>query len=244
MLAHALALSTALGVTLLPAVAQPTPAGPDRRIAVPGPQRAGAGAGAGAVTAAELLAGVAACERISTGLYPTDARAPATVPVCDTGDAVFWKADLDVDCDGQPTARCNTRTDPYFLPHTAFRQSDGRPLNAETLPFVVVPAPSGLWRFPEWGIGGGSVVAVVHGDTVRYGVVGDTGPAGIIGEASHAMAVELGIDPDPRTGGVTSGVTYIVFKGARVAPVESRAAAVARGEELSRGFLAAHRIRT
>ncbi|WP_197355673.1 glycoside hydrolase family 75 protein, partial [Streptomyces clavuligerus] len=195
------------------------------------------GGGRSAVTAAELLARVDGCTRISQGLYRTDLRTAATVPVCDAGGAVFWRADLDVNCDGQATPRCNTGADPYFLEQTAFRQSDGRPLNAETLPFVVVPAPSGLWRYPDWGIRGGSVVAVVHGGTVRYGVVGDTGPAGIIGEASHAMAAALGIDPDPRSGGVGSGVTYILFKGSRVAPIEDHAAAVTQGDALARAFL-------
>ncbi|MER6911957.1 glycoside hydrolase family 75 protein [Streptomyces sp. NPDC000594] len=242
MLVQAFALSTALGVALLPVPAQPAPeGGPERIAAVPG-AGGGARAGGGAaepVTAAALLARVAGCAQISRGLYRTDLASAATVPVCDAGDAVFWKADLDIDCDGRPTARCNSATDPYFLPHTAFGGSDGQPLNAETLPFVVVPAPSPLWRFPEWGIGGGSVVAVVHGDIVRFGVVGDTGPARTIGEASYAMAEALGIDSDPRTGGADAGVTYILFKNARVAPIDSHAAAVARGEELARSFLTA-----
>ncbi len=118
---------------------------------------------------------------------------------------MFWKADLDIDCDGRPGERCNRRTDPYFTAATAFVQSDGRPLDAETLPYIVVPAPSGVWDYRDHGVRGGSVAAVIHGDRVRYAVVGDVGPSGIIGEASYAAAEALGIHPDPRSGGVPSG---------------------------------------
>jgi hypothetical protein len=84
---------------------------------------------------------------------------------------------------------------------------------------------------------GGSVAAVVHGDRVQYGVVGDVGPDDIIGEASYATAVGLGIRPDPHGGGTPSGVTYIVFKDSEVKPIQDRAAAVATGERLARLFV-------
>ncbi|KAF3463857.1 glycoside hydrolase family 75 protein [Streptomyces sp. Tu 3180] len=189
------------------------------------------------VSAAELLARVDDCVPVSQGLYRKDHGSRATVPVCGTRDAVFWKADMDIDCDGRPGHRCNATTDPYFSAATAFVQSDGRPLSSEELPFVVVPAPSAVWDYRAHGVRGGSVVAVVYGDQVRYGVVGDTGPANVIGEASYAMAEELGIDPDPRTGGTSSGVTYVVFRNSRATPVEDRQAAVTAGERLARRFV-------
>ncbi|MGW2953262.1 glycoside hydrolase family 75 protein [Streptomyces eurythermus] len=190
------------------------------------------------VTAARLLARAGRCTRVSRGRYRTDAGRPATIPVCGTRDAVFWKADLDIDCDGRPTARCNRRTDPVFAPATAVLGSDGRRLNAETLPYIVVPAPSRRWDHRASGVHGGSVAAVVYGDRVRYAVVGDTGPRDLIGEASYATARALGIRPDPRSGGVSSGVTYIVFRDSRITAVENRAAAAAEGERLARRFLA------
>lgn len=73
------------------------------------------------------------------------------------------------------------------------------------------------------------MVAVVHDDKVEYAVVGDTGPWKIIGEASHATAKALGIDPDPATVGADSGVPYILFKDSQCSPVESHSAAVALG---------------
>ncbi|MGW0935939.1 glycoside hydrolase family 75 protein [Streptomyces sp. NPDC002666] len=211
------------------ASSQPDPA--------PAADPAPADAGEGAVGAAELLAEVAACKPISNGSYRTDESASPSVPVCGMNGAVFWKADLDIDCDGQVTKACNVDTDPWFQGDTAFHTSGDRPLNAEELPYVVVPSRSSLWDFSSSGIKGGSVVAVVHAGKVEYAVVGDTGPAGIIGEASYATAEALGIDPDPKAGGVGSGVTYILFKDSVVSPIESHSAAVAAGEGLAKEFL-------
>lgn len=192
---------------------------------------------AAAVSAADLLARVRTCTPVSRGRYRKDQGAKATVPVCGTRGAVFWKADMDIDCDGRPGPRCNSGTDPYFSASTAYAQSDGRPLSSEETPYVVVPAPSDVWNHRSHGVRGGSVVAVVYRDRVRYAVVGDTGPADIIGEASHATAESLGIDPDPRGGGTSSGVTYIVFEDSRVTPIEDHDAAVTEGKRLARRFV-------
>ncbi|WP_328370100.1 glycoside hydrolase family 75 protein [Streptomyces sp. NBC_00457] len=191
----------------------------------------------GDVGAAELLARVRDCVPVSEGRYRRDAGAPATIPVCGTEEAVFWKADLDIDCDGRPGPHCNARTDPHFSDATAYPQSDGGPLDAESLPYIVVPVPSSLWDHSAHGVDGGAVAAVIHGDRVQYAVVGDTGPRDLIGEASYAAARGLGIDPDPHGGGTDSDVTYIVFKGSRVKPIEDHAGAVLIGERLARQFV-------
>ncbi|MER6291416.1 glycoside hydrolase family 75 protein [Streptomyces althioticus] len=206
-----------------------------------GPSPSGSGPSApatpGPVTAADLLARVSGCTPVSQGRYRKDRGRAATVPVCGTREAVYWKADMDIDCDGRPGRHCNAATDPHFSSSTAFAQSDGRALSSEKLPYVVVPAPSSLWDYREHGVRGGSVAAVVYRDRVSYAVVGDTGPADIIGEASYAAAKSLGIDPDPRSGGTPSGVTYIVFKDSRVTPLEDREAAETQGEKLAREFV-------
>ncbi|MFF9662929.1 MULTISPECIES: glycoside hydrolase family 75 protein [Streptomyces] len=206
-----------------------------------GPSPSGSGPSApatpGPVTAADLLARVSGCTPVSQGRYRKDRGRAATVPVCGTREAVYWKADMDIDCDGRPGRHCNAATDPHFSSSTAFAQSDGSALSSEKLPYVVVPAPSSLWDYREHGVRGGSVAAVVYRDRVSYAVVGDTGPADIIGEASYAAAESLGIDPDPRSGGTPSGVTYIVFKDSRVTPLEDREAAETQGERLAREFV-------
>ncbi|MFB7501022.1 glycoside hydrolase family 75 protein [Streptomyces sp. NPDC056161] len=191
----------------------------------------------GTVSAADLLAKVTSCQQISNGKYKTDDETSATIPVCGKNGAVFWKADMDIDCDGQRTSNCNEDTDPWYQDDTAFHQSDDKPLKADTLPYVVVPSSSSIWNYSGAGIKGGGVVAVIYNNKVEYAVVGDTGPTQIIGEASYATAKALGIDPDPETGGADSGVTYILFKNSQVSPIESHSGAVSRGDQLAKQFL-------
>ncbi|MER5794462.1 glycoside hydrolase family 75 protein [Streptomyces sp. NPDC001980] len=192
----------------------------------------------GSVSAADLLAKVTSCSQISNGKYRTDDETSATIPVCGKNGAVFWKADMDIDCDGQRTTNCNEDRDPWYQDDTAFHQSDGKPLKAESLPYIVVPSSSSTWNYSSAGIKGGGVVAVIYNNKVEYAVVGDTGPTNIIGEASYATAKALGIDPDPATGGADSGVTYILFKNSKVSPIESHSAAVTLGDQLAKQFLA------
>jgi glycosyl hydrolase group 75 (putative chitosanase) len=71
---------------------------------------------------------------------------------------------------------------------------------------------------------------------------GGEGPKAIIGEASYAMAKNLGIDPDPSTGGTDSGVTYIAFTGAGavVPKIEDHPAAVTLGQQLASTLVTAN----
>jgi hypothetical protein len=198
----------------------------------------GTGGGGGAPTAADLLAKVTACSQISNGKYRTDSETAATIAVCQKTGAVFWKADMDIDCDGIRTTQCNENTDCCFLPDTACHSSTNNPLNAAQLPYVVVPSPSSTWDYRNFQIGCGTVVAIIFNNQVLYAVVGDTGPTAIIGEASYASAASLGINPDPSNGGTDSGVTYIVFQGSqRVSPIENHNNATTLGEQLARTFV-------
>ncbi|AXG76441.1 glycoside hydrolase family 75 protein [Streptomyces paludis] len=234
------AVLPALAVPLLPSSADRPAARQGAAGPPPGERAIGPGGSTqeGTVSAAALLARTGACDQISKGHYRAREEAPADIAVCDANGAVFFKADMDIDCDGQITERCNLDTDPYFQNSTAYTESDGRTLNAETLPYIVVPMPSEIWNYRASGIRGGSVAAVIHANKVVYAVVGDTGPPGIIGEASYAAARALGIQADPFGGGVPSGVTYIVFKNAKVSPLEDPGAAARLGDRLARKFVA------
>src|SRR5262245_23917751 len=196
-----------------------------------------AAAPAAAPTAPELLAKLTSCTQISNGKYRTDEETGRTVPVCDKNGAVYWKADMDIDCDGQRTSQCNEDTDCCFQDDTAFHQSDGKPLNAAALPYVVVPSPSSTWDYRQYGVKGGGAVAIIYNNKVEYAVVGDTGPTAIIGEASYKTAADLGIDPDPSNGGTDSGVTYIFFKNSKISPIENHTNAVNTGQTLARQFI-------
>src|SRR5262249_32467086 len=96
------------------------------------------------------------------------------------------------------------------------------------------------WDYTASGLDYGSVIAVIYDNKLEYAVFGDEGPSSIIGEASYATASALGVDPDPSTGGVASGVTYIAFTGpsAIASPIEDHAAAVAIGIAQAQALLA------
>ncbi|MCT9931035.1 glycoside hydrolase family 75 protein [Planotetraspora sp. A-T 1434] len=194
----------------------------------------------GTVTADQLLAKITTCQQISNGKYKTDSDSgSATVPVCNKTGAVYWQADMDIDCDGVRTTQCNENTDCCYQNDTACHTSGGSPLNAATLPYVVVPSSSSIWNYTTKGIGCGTVIAVIYNGKVEYAVMGDTGPTGIIGEASYKTASDLGINPDPSNGGTDSGVTYIVFTGSgtKVAQEENHSQAVTLGNQLAQQFI-------
>ncbi|MFC7303167.1 glycoside hydrolase family 75 protein [Streptomyces monticola] len=191
----------------------------------------------GGVGAAALLAKVRHCKQISRGKYRADDGTAANIPVCGTRGAVFWKADLDIDCDGRQSRRCSKRTDPYFQPTTAFQDSRGRHLDSASLPYVVVPGASRIWNHAKSGVWGGGIAAVIYRGKVQYAVVGDTGPTDLAGEASYATARALGINPDPVRGGAPGGVTYIFFTKSQARPLENHKATVRTGEALARRFV-------
>ena len=188
-------------------------------------------------TASALLAKLTSCSQISSGKYRSDEETSANIPVCGKTGAVWYKADLDIDCDGKVTSNCNANTDPWFQDDTAFHDSHGAPLQADNLPYVVVPSPSGTWDYRNFGIQGGGIVAVIANNRVEYAVVGDTGPTAIIGEASYATAVNLGINPNPENGGSDGPVHYIYFKNSKVSPIEDHAKATSQGAALAQQFI-------
>jgi hypothetical protein len=171
-------------------------------------------ASAGEPTAAAIMAKLQTCRKASRSAYKSDASSStANLHVCQLNNAVFFHADMDIDCDGKPSAACNTSTDPWFQPETAGVDSTGKPLDAAKLPFIVVPGVSSRWSYRAAGIRMGSVGVVIYQGRMEYGIVGDVGPQAILGEASYAMAERLGINPNPSTGGTASGVSYVIFTG-------------------------------
>ncbi len=186
-------------------------------------------------TAEQLLARIAACEVVG-GPFTSD---EGDVSICGFPGAVAWTADMDIDCDGQMSDQCNLGTDPSYMDQTAATDSNGDFLDAATLPFVVIPGRSARFDYIDAGLGMRSVVAVIFDGKVEYGALGDVGPQAIIGEASYAMAVKLGIDPDPSTGGISGGVAYIAFTGveAKVEVIEDHDAAVLLGTDRAKLLL-------
>ena len=191
-----------------------------------------------APTAAEVMAKLATCHEISRAPYAKDQGGVSNVKICDLSNAVFFTADMDIDCDGKPTAVCNRSKDPSYQSSTAAVDSHGHALDASTLPYIVVPGASSRWSYSHSNIKLGSVAAVIYNGRIEYGVVGDVGPTAIVGEASYAMAKRLGINPNPASGGVSSGVTYVVFKGSGPSKLEDHDAAVSLGVERAKRLIA------
>jgi len=160
----------------------------------------------------ELTALLTNCQQVAgTTKFAKDSGGTKSVPLCQLSGAIWWTADLDVDCDGGKAAACTS--DPYYQSETAAVDSLGNALDASTLPYVVVPLPSNGFDYKVAGLKLGSVVGVIYQGKIMYGIIGDLGPTGVIGEASYAMAQKLGINPSPISGGVDSGVTYVAFTG-------------------------------
>jgi hypothetical protein len=172
------------------------------------------------VTAAEttsiingLLAKTAVCTKahmVSKHTYPDPGSAVHNVPICALKGAVYFNSDMDIDCDGRAAGGC-PGDDPSYQNDTAFHNLNDQPLEAAVTPYVVIPED---FHYPGLDTdNGGNVVAVIYNHKLQYAVFGDTGPTDLIGESSYATANKLGIDPDPATGGVDRGVSYIVFVG-------------------------------
>jgi Fungal chitosanase of glycosyl hydrolase group 75/Bacterial SH3 domain len=178
----------------------------------------------------DLVALLTNCQQLAgTTKFAKDSGGSKTVPLCKLNGAIWWSADLDVDCDGGKGAAC--KADPYYQAETSTVDSLGNPLDASTLPFAVIPLPSNGFDYKAHGLKMGSVVGVIYQGKIMYGIIGDAGPTGVIGEASYAMAQKLGINPSPISGGVDSGVTYVAFTGtsAVVTKKEDAAQAAAIG---------------
>jgi hypothetical protein len=192
-------------------------------------------------SASQLLAKVSGCKQVSKGKFRTDDETSANIPVCGTtkNKPVWIKADMDVDCDGVSTARCNKKTDPWYQNDTAIHTSKGKPFTADVTRYFVLPQNSAsAWKFQsDSGIQMGDVAAIIYNGKVTYAVLADTGPTNIIGEASYATAKSLGINPDPKDGGTDSGVTYIVFPKSKPSPVEDNGAIESKGAAAANAFV-------
>lgn len=87
-----------------------------------------------------------------------------------------------------------------------------RYVDAAKFPYVVVPGSLEVPRL-AYGVRVGDVAAVIYGQRVAHAIIADSGPDGQCGEGSIRLADLLGINPDPRKGGVDTGVSYVLFPG-------------------------------
>lgn len=199
------------------------------------------GTAAGAPSATELLAALGACNEVSSGELAPEAGRTADVKVCGLSTAVYWQSEFAVDCDGKKTTTCNSNTDKQFTASTVGKDSSGNSLDAAVVPYIEVPVANAVFDYAKQNVAMGSVAAVIYKDRLAYGVVGHEQDAGTIGSGSYAMAVLLGIDPDPESGGLQGeSVTYIAFTGTanQVSALEDVAQATMLGKAAAAALVA------
>jgi len=85
-----------------------------------------------------------------------------------------------------------------------------RYVNSESVPFFVLP--TALVSLGSIHIGDISYVFNTVTGQGCFAIYADSGPAGSLGEGSIYLATQIGINPNPKTGGTSSGIIdYIVF---------------------------------
>ncbi|MEJ8850627.1 glycoside hydrolase family 75 protein [Variovorax rhizosphaerae] len=125
-----------------------------------------------------------------------------------TVDLTYFEAGMRITADGACSGDCSkyrNRTE-----NTALVQPDTRSaLDPLTVPYVVLPARE--YHFFGMKLGDLCIVFNRENQRIAYAVVGDLGPAGHYGEGSIALAAQLGLSVDARSGGTSKGIVYIVI---------------------------------
>jgi hypothetical protein len=127
---------------------------------------------------------------------------------------LYFDSELQLDTDGWPDGR--GRGDKYWQPTTSLRLADNSSLNANKVPYFVLPLPTS-WP-NDRGIFLGDYAAVIYQGKVTYAVFGDEGPKNKIGEGSIQLLRALGqerLRPNGRieNAGAGPGIITIVFPG-------------------------------
>lgn len=133
----------------------------------------------------------------------------------DDDGRVHFEGDMDIDCDGSGG---NPHHDPYFQPDTTLHLN-GEALNAELVPFIVVPP---LIVHGVKGIVMGCLARVTNSRNGKqaWAVVGDVGPTKKLGEGSPRVADLLGINPNPNHGGEDEKVLLYEIWPGKVAAID------------------------
>jgi len=83
-------------------------------------------------------------------------------------------------------------------------------VDAVSVPYIVLP-PQG---FKYAKLGDFATVVNLRNGKVGEAIIADeSAPELPMGEGSIALARTLGIDPDPRNGGVEKGIAYVIYPG-------------------------------
>lgn len=137
---------------------------------------------------------------------------------------------------GNPTIQSSNEPAPgYYVCMTSlgdskYKDTDQRRyVNSCEIPFIVLPAGK------YFGARLGDLAMVCNIATGKYcgAIFADTGPPNKIGEISIDLAKELGVNPDPKTGGSDkSDFIYIVFPGSSIGWPKSKSEIMSAASKL------------
>src|SRR5215204_2014435 len=135
------------------------------------------------------------------------------------GGQVYFDSKLELDTDGWPDGKKPNGTfngDPSWQPDTSLNYANGKSINANTVPYFVLPKPK-PWSETH-GVLPGDYAAIIFKDLIAFAVFADRGPADKIGEGSIELLRRLGeerikSDGSVRNLGMGSRIITIVFPG-------------------------------
>jgi hypothetical protein len=124
----------------------------------------------------------------------------------DAKEIIQFTAKMHICCDGVPK---NVYGDPHWNPKTAYRG----PLNADKIPYVVVP-PFIIGAVDPVVLGSECEVHNTVTNMTSDAICGEVGPQNKLGEGSCELARRLGLNPNPNHGGTSKKViVYTIFIG-------------------------------
>lgn len=139
-------------------------------------------------------------------------KAPKILAKLSSGE-IFFDSALELDTDGWPDGK--VKGDKYWQPDTSLRYANKTSVNANAVPYFVLPGTS--W-FKSYNIALGDYAAVIFKDLITFAVFADVGPTNKIGEGSIELLRRLGeerIKPNGKVknAGMGPRVITIVFPG-------------------------------
>lgn len=124
-----------------------------------------------------------------------------------TTAGVYLRSGMAVDADGSPRAR---QIDPDGQVNTSMRYADNRSVNAEVVPYMVLPG--GAYQRFGVKLGDMALVRNTANGKMAVAVFADVGPRNKTGEGSMELARELGLNPSPTRGGTSNpSIEYLVL---------------------------------
>ncbi len=126
------------------------------------------------------------------------------------GGQLYYVSLLDLDSDGSRWAK----QDGTGQSDTSLHQPDGKPVDADAVPYFVLP---GKGFYQQFSIHLGDIAAIIYKDKIEFAVFADRGPNQKLGEGSIALHRSLG--HETIRGGrfhdeaIDNNVVTIVFPG-------------------------------